>query len=323
MIPRWLAPEIAKLRGAYAARRLPHALLIHEAPGAGGEWLAGWVARMVLCASSEEAPCERCVACQRAAQGQHPDLTLIRPLEASVQIRIEQVRELGLELALTAHQGGYKVAILSPADSMNRFAANALLKTLEEPSQGTLLILVASQPSRLPATILSRCQRVRVRGPQRAEAIAWLEATRGPGEWDPVLAVLGTGPMAAAAADPAAVAEISAEVRRGLEEAVAGAADPVATAERWARSELPLRLTCVENWLTERIRRNAGVDSLFTEVRAGAHPRGHGKSLDLRQLFGLLDAVRELKSSFDAPINRGLALESLLRALETRRLTRA
>ena len=323
MTPQWLAPDLARLGGAFSAGRLPHALLIHEAPGAGGEWVAGWLARMVLCASPAQAPCERCGPCQRAAQGQHPDLAFVRPLEDSVQIRIEQVRELGLELALTAHQGGYKVAILSPADSMNRFAANALLKTLEEPPQGTLLILVASQPSRLPATILSRCQRVRVRAPQRAQAIAWLEATRGPGDWDKVLAVLGTGPMAAAAADPAAVSEISAEVRRGLEDAVAGGADPVATAERWARSELALRLTCVETWLTERIRENAGVGGLFTELRAGAHPPRPGESLDLRQLFGLLDAVRELKSSFDAPINRGLALESLLRSLETRRLIRA
>jgi DNA polymerase III subunit delta' len=316
--PVWLGPEIARLRGAYAARRLPHALLIHEAPGAGGEWLASWAARMVLCSRPDEAPCERCPSCQRAAQGQHPDLNFVRPLETSTQIRIEQVRELSAELALTAHQGGYKVGILSPADSMNRFAANALLKTLEEPSGGTLLILVASQPSRLPATILSRCQRVRVHPPERAEAIAWLEATRGPGDWERVLAILGTTPMAASEADPAAVIEVAAEVRRGVEEALAGGGDPVATAERWARAELPLRLTCLENWLTERIRDRAAGGALFTEVRAGAHPRGHGEALDLRQLFGLLDVVRELKSSFDAPINRGLALESLLRSLSAR-----
>jgi DNA polymerase-3 subunit delta' len=316
MTPSWLGPQIARLRDAYTAGRLPHALLIHEAPGAGGDWLAAWAARMVLCSNPADAPCGRCTSCQRT--GQHPDLLSIHPLEESTQIRIEQIRELSAELALTAHQGGYKVAILSPADSMNRFAANALLKTLEEPPGGTLLILVASQPSRLPATILSRCQRVRVRAPERAEAVAWLEATRGPGDWGRVLAVLGTAPVTAAEADPAAVAEVAAEVRRGLEEAVAGGGDPVATAERWARSELPLRLKCVENWLTERIRAGSAGEALFTEVRAGTHSRGHGDSLDLRQLFGLLDAVRELKSSFDAPINRGLALESLLRSLSAR-----
>jgi len=317
-IPGWLTAEIASLRGAYDARRLPHAILIHEAPGAGGDWLAGWAARLVLCSNPGDAPCGRCTSCQRAAQGQHPDLALVQPLESSTQIRIEQVRELSAELALTSHQGGYKVGILSPADTLNRFAANALLKTLEEPPQGTLLLLVATQPSRLPATILSRCQKVRIRAPAPAEAIAWLEATRGPGDWGRVLAVLGAAPMLAATADPAAVVEVASEVRRGLEEAAAGGGDPVAMAERWARSELPLRLSCVENWLTERIRGRLGGGGDFTKVRPGAHPRGAAESLDLRQLFGLLDTVRELKSSFDVPINRGLALESLLRSLSAR-----
>jgi DNA polymerase-3 subunit delta' len=328
MNPPWLGAETEKLKAAFAAGRLPHALLIHEAPGAGGDWLAAWIARMVLCSPARTAgpgesatpPCEHCLSCQRAAHGQHPDLMRVQPLESSTQIRIEQVRELSQELSLTAHQGGYKVGILSPADTMNRFSANALLKTLEEPPKATVLILVATQPSRLPATILSRCQRVRVRAPERAEAVAWLEATRGPGDWDRVLGVLGVAPMLAVAADPAAVTEIASEVRRGLEEAAAGEGDPVATAERWARSELPLRLGCVENWLTDRIRGRFGAASLFTEVRAGAHPRGPADGLDLRQLFELLDTVRDLRSSFDAPINRGLALESLLRSLDARRL---
>ena len=318
MTPGWLGREITKLHTAFAARRLPHALLIHEAPGAGGDWLAGWAARLVLCSNPQEAPCGHCAACQRTMEEQHPDLSVIRPIEASTQIRIEQVRELAAELALTAHQGGYKVGILSPADSMNRFAANALLKTLEEPPQGTLLLLVATQPSRLPATILSRCQRVRIRAPERSEATAWLEGARGPGDWGRVLEILGTAPIAAAAADPAAVIEIAGEVRRGLEEALAGGGDPVATAERWARSELPLRLTCVENWLTERIRGHVATATDFTEVRAGTHSRGPRESLDLRRLFELLDALRELKSSLDAPINRGLALESLLRGFSAR-----
>jgi DNA polymerase III subunit delta' len=323
VIPGWLGTETARLRAAYVAGRLPHALLIHEAPGAGGDWLASWAAQLVLCSKPKEAPCRSCASCRRATQGQHPDLMIVRPLESSTQIRIEQVRELSAELSLTAHQGGYKVGILSPADTMNRFSANALLKTLEEPPQGTLLLLIATQPSRLPATLLSRCQRVRIRAPQPAEAVAWLEATHGPGDWSRVLAVLGAAPMLAAAADPEAVVEVAGEVRRGLEEAAAGEGDPVATAERWARSELPLRLTCVENWLTDRIRDRFGVAALFTEVRAGAHPRRDAESLDLRRLFELLDAVQELKSLFDAPINRGLALESLLRSLAARRLTGA
>src|SRR5207302_1716448 len=120
-----------------------------------------------------------CAPCRRVWAQQHPDLAWVRIAEDSQQIRIEQVRDLAADLALTSHAGGYKVGILTPAEALNRFAANALLKTLEEPPARTLLVLVTTQPSRLPATVLSRCQRLRVRAPARAEAGAWLRARRG------------------------------------------------------------------------------------------------------------------------------------------------
>ena len=174
--PPWTQPERTQLQAAFAAGRLPHALLIHEAPGSGGEWLAFWAAQLVLCQNRAQAPCGVCSACRRVLAAQHPDLWCVRPEEEARQIRIEQVRELASELALTSHGGGYTVAILSPADALNRFAANALLKTLEEPPAQRLLVLVATQPSRLPPTVLSRCQRLPVRAPTRAEALAWLTA---------------------------------------------------------------------------------------------------------------------------------------------------
>src|SRR6201999_1280577 len=107
----------ATLAAAHQADRMPHALLIHEAPGSGGDWLAKWVAKLVLCQSATGAPCGACPGCHRVASAHHPDLLLLQPIEDSRQIRIEQVRELSQELALTAHQGAYKVAVITPADS--------------------------------------------------------------------------------------------------------------------------------------------------------------------------------------------------------------
>ena len=296
----WLEKEMASLRAAHAAQRMPHALLIHEAPGSGGEWLANWTARLVLGTDKE----------------QHPDWLRIHPVDDSKQIRIEQIRELGEELSLTSHQGGYKVGVITPADVLNRFAANALLKTLEEPPPRTVLILVVTQPSRLPATILSRCQRIRIAAPERAQAVAWLEAARGKGDWNAVLDIVGEAPMLAAEADPEAVVQIGTEVRRGLEDAVAGRSDPVATAERWSRAELPLRLRCFENWLTERIRDQGQSPAFLTEVGAVTYLQRPQTVLNIRGLFELLDGVRDLKSALDTPINRGLALETLFRRLE-------
>jgi DNA polymerase III subunit delta' len=313
--PQWLTPATSALRAAYEAGRLPHALMIHDSPGAGGDWLAGWAAALALCTNKADAPCGRCPSCTRVTANQHPDLIRIHPIEESKQLRIEQVRGLAEELSLTSHQGGYKVGILSPADMLNRFAANALLKTLEEPPARTLLILVASQPSRLPATILSRCQKLRVRTPTRAESLEWLQQTRGAGDWNGVLDLLGEAPFLAAEGDPKAISALGAETRRTLEEIAAGSADPLATAERWSRSEPELRLKCFENWLTERIRAHVAPEAPAVEIRRSAHLPVSAAVTNIRGLFGLADGVRDLRSSLEVPINRSLALEALLRQL--------
>ncbi|HTW38554.1 MAG TPA: DNA polymerase III subunit delta' [Steroidobacteraceae bacterium] len=318
----WLKEAMSSLGRMHAADRMPHALLIHAAHGTGGDWLAGWVAQLVLCptaahgSQTADRPCGRCASCRHVSQGQHPDLSWTRPLEDSQQIRIEQIRERCAELALTSHQGGYKVAIVDPADSLNRFAANALLKTLEEPPPRTLLVLVAAQPSRLPATLRSRCQRIAVRAPTRAESLEWLTSARGAGEWEAVLDILGEAPLAAAALDPAATAALRSQTWGLLEEMRRGRADPVLAAEQWSRAELPLRLACVENWLTERIRAALAGTPQSAELRATAQPRRADSVINTPTLFRLLDAVRELKAALVTPINRSLALESLLRSLQ-------
>ena len=154
--PPWLAASTVALRPAHEQDRMPHALLIHEAPGAGGEWLAAFAAALVLCERGAAGPCAECRACRRVAAGAHPDVSWLRPQEDSRQVRIEQVRELSAELALTSHGGGYKVGIITPADALNRFAANALLKTLEEPPEHLILILTAENAYDLLPTIRSR-----------------------------------------------------------------------------------------------------------------------------------------------------------------------
>jgi DNA polymerase III subunit delta' len=313
--PAWLEEHTATLRRAFHAERFPHALLIHETPGAGGEWLAAWSAQLVLCRRAAQAPCGECVGCRRVAALQHPDLAWVRPEGESRQIRIEQVRDLSAELALTSHAGGYKVGVMTPADALNRFAANALLKTLEEPPERTLLVLVATQPSKLPPTIASRCQRLRVRAPSREHSLAWLLEARGPADWTAALDVLGEAPMLAAQADAAEVAAIGAESLRTLDELTRGEADPVAAAERWARSEWALRLLCFENWLTEKLRRAAAAGGFLTEMRDGPYLSERGAFLNIRELFRLVDEVRELRATLDVPLNRGVALEALFRRL--------
>lgn len=310
----WLETQKSQVRGAWDSQRLAPAFLIHEARGAGGEVLALWIAQLVLCTDRTGVPCGECTACRQVKSGQHADLLLIHPIEDSKQIRIEQVRDLSAELSLTSYHGGYKVAIVSPADALNRNSANAFLKTLEEPTPRTVLILVATQPSRLPATVLSRCQRLNVHAPSRAQALEWLQSLHESADWDAALETLGDAPLIAVETDPGAIAELARDTRRALEETRSGRADPAATAERWARTDLALRLMCIENWLTNRIRSHfTGAD--FSVERNGVHLQRGAQIPTIGRLFLLADAVRELKATLDAPFNRVLALESLLRQL--------
>jgi DNA polymerase-3 subunit delta' len=208
------------LRAWFADRtRWPHAWLLHGPAGFGKRIFAMHVARSLLCeAPREGAACGECSSCHWFGQGQHPDFRLLEPRADEddadkpdkappTVIKIEQVRALGEFLQLSAHRHGAKVALIHPAEAMNPAAANALLKTLEEPPAGSYLLLVSDQPRRLPATIRSRCRAVVAPRPSAEAAQAWLLA-QGSGDPSLHLAQAGGSPLnALAGADAAWQAE--------------------------------------------------------------------------------------------------------------------
>lgn len=307
----WLAEPMAALRRARDAGRFPPALLIHAAPGMGGELLAQYAAQLALC-RSDDPPCDRCRDCQRVQAGQHPDQHQIGLIEDSKQLRVEQIRELSAELALSSHGGGAAVAVLQPAD-MTESAANALLKTLEEPRPGVSIVLVSATPSALPATIISRCMRLRVAPPAPAAAAQWLRQQRGAGDWEGVLAVMGGAPLRALQADPAIVTRLRRECAEALSEAAAGRLDIAGTAAHWARGEdVELRLACVENWVTACIDALAGARTHRDEKRATAHLPAGPPAMNIAALIRFHDSVRELARLVAKPINKGIAIEQLL-----------
>ena len=102
--------------------------------------------------------CDECSSCKKIDSGVHPDLLVISP--EGGQIRIEEIRSINDTLSLKPFEGRWKVVVVDEASTMNPYAANAFLKTLEEPPKDSLIILVSSNPERLPDTIRSRCSRV-------------------------------------------------------------------------------------------------------------------------------------------------------------------
>jgi len=177
---------------------LPHALLLEGQKGLGKSTFAHHLAASALCQEPKDSGgCGQCKSCTLLQAGTHPDFFHLEPAEAGKQIRIDTVRELIEFMNLSSHYGTHKVAIIEPADAMNIASANSLLKTLEEPSAGSLLILVTSQPSRLPITIRSRCQRISFLPPAEDQVSAWLgaELQCGSEQQSELLAIAHGGPL--------------------------------------------------------------------------------------------------------------------------------
>jgi DNA polymerase-3 subunit delta' len=315
----WLAPQVDALRQARALGRFPHALLIQDAPGGGGLQLAQKAAQVALC-TSHDFPCGRCRECQRVWAQSHPDLWWVTLEEDASQIKIEQIRALNEALALTAHGAAASVAIIHPADLLNASSANALLKTLEEPRPGALIILVTAVSARLPATVLSRCLRMQVELPSRAAAAAWLRGQRGAGDWEAVLEIVGDAPLRALGADPAELLALRRETEGHLEAALAGSLEVAPAAERWAaRDGFELRLHCAENWVTRRLYAQLAGGGDVKELHTAAHLPAANSSMNIRGLIRLLDALYELRRLATTTINKALAVEQLLWQLRAAR----
>ena len=158
----WLAAPWSELVARAANNTLGHAYLFCGREGLGKFIFAESFAHGLLCEvrPPDGHACGTCRGCRLNASGNHPDLKLISPEEDRKSIVIDQIRELIEFFTLKAHYHGRKIGIVRPADTMNTAAANALLKILEEPPATALLILVANRPAHLPATVLSRCQRI-------------------------------------------------------------------------------------------------------------------------------------------------------------------
>lgn len=311
----WLEPFWTRLTDAHRQRRLPHALLLTGQPGMGKAAFAEQLARLLLCQHPVNggAPCRQCTSCTLFAAGSNPDFFRVTPAEDSRVIKIDQVRELSENLALTSHGAGYKVAILIPADAMNVNAANSLLKTLEEPSDNTVLVLVSAQPARLPATIRSRCQELRLQAPDREMSARWL-AQRYDGPSPEVYLTLANGaPLQALQLAQARALEERQHRFRALIAIQTGQESPLTVAQSWAADEELQGLRWMREWLMDMLRIRLGGETQGiqgVDLRDGL--TGLARKLDSRVLFGLLDGVNRMLKLADSTLNRQMMMEDIL-----------
>jgi DNA polymerase-3 subunit delta' len=285
---------------------LPHALLLAGPAGLGKRDFLQRFVRGLLCARPRDGEaCGQCRTCLLLDAGTHPDyMTVSYGLRKDgvqrKEIVVDQVRELSARLAMASQFGGWQVVVIDPADAMNAAAANALLKTLEEPSPQTLLLLVADAPWRLPQTIRSRCQRIEFQLPSPAEAMDWLAAQ---GVADPTAALEaagGTPGLARAWAEQGALARRQ-TVRKDLAALAAGRAEPVEVARRWLDAEPEQCL-----WFAAQ----AAVDE--ARARAGGGSAPLGSQFDAEALSDWFAAANRTRDALRGPLRGDLLLLELL-----------
>jgi DNA polymerase-3 subunit delta' len=165
--------QISVLQTAAARNRVPHAYLFYGTEGVGKRMVAEVFSKAVNCRDNTTDSCDVCPSCVKIDRGNNPDVVMIR---AEGQfIKIKEIRELQEQMKFRPLEGRKRIFIIDDADRMNIVSANAILKTLEEPSASNMLILITARPHQLPMTILSRCQHVRFSPLQRETIAAYLQ----------------------------------------------------------------------------------------------------------------------------------------------------
>ena len=315
---------------------LPHAQLLYGQAGIGKRDFAENLAHALLCESpaNSGAACGGCAACRWLAAGTHPDYAVLQPDYAPAQsdsgagegdtapaeeivtekakkqtsITVAQVRKLIDFVSLSSSRGGRRVVLVHPAETMNVNAANALLKTLEEPQPGTMFLLVSNQMQKLPPTVRSRCLKIAMPSPSRQEALEWL-AKQGVQNPEISLAQAGNAPLKALDLTIGDYQEKRTAFLSGLEEAQNR--DPLALAEMSEKWELAWVLNWLQTWVYDLV-----------ALKTTGSIRFH---LDFMQpitisanqvdLLALLDFQRDLlnaQRSLQHPLNTRLLLERLL-----------
>jgi len=318
----------------------PHALLLHGQAGIGKAEFARHVAQGLLCETplANGEPCGHCVACTWFAQGNHPDYRIVVPESMAAElapgsvdetagesvdsesgkktktlsreIKIEQVRALLGFCAVGSHRGGARVIVLYPAEALNGAAANALLKTLEEPPAGVVFLLVSARLDRLLPTIISRCRQWPLAAPAPEAALGWLKA-QGVDASAGLLAEAGQAPLSALALarEPSHVLR-----RQTLEQLAAGAAcDAFACGEALQKAPIPLVLGWLQRWLFDLMAvKNAG-QTRYYPAAAAALARCAAQA-DAILLAQFVRQVNRQRAAENHPLNARLVIEELMLA---------
>jgi DNA polymerase-3 subunit delta' len=303
----WLQPAWSVFQGRLKANKLAHAILIHGPQGTGKSELARHMLARLACTEAGEFCCGQCRSCTLFKSGAHPDWFLLEPEEGKHQIVIDQVRSTIAALTLTSSFSPYKLAMIYPAEAMNKSSANSLLKSLEEPPGDTIIILVSHDASQLPVTIRSRCQAVVVSLPDKTEAMAWLEtnSTLDTAMAKEALAVAGGSPLNAIKV----AEEGQVEMHRRLQEQLSVLLGRPGMVSRVASELSDIEDNALWSWLSN------GSAELLRLVLSGQFPvwlQQTETTIDQRALADLQQSADRNRMLGTTPVRQDLLLQDWL-----------
>ncbi len=307
--------------------RLPHALLLTGIAGLGKRHFADSFSRAMLCDTPREdgTACGRCRGCLLLDAGSHPDYLRVEPEEEGKGIGIDPVRQLATFQSLKSQYGRQRVIQLQPADRLNTHAANALLKTLEEPAGNTVLILTTDRVTALLPTIRSRCQQVIFRplSEPSAGVLSWLQAQLHSTEIAPeVLLQMSAGaPLKALSLCNDGELALRQELFDEFQAMEQNRLSPLKLAERWLEAGtwrvLPWLYFCLADMVQLKMVPNA---SRLTNPMWRDDLQALAEKVDLAFLQALLGLVQERIGLLRGQVNQQVILEELLLAWKQRRV---
>ena len=302
----WHEKQMMRFRQAFEQQRLPHAILLTGPEGTGKLHLARCLTHYVLEHGGSSSNFEYLLEANS-----HPDVTLVEPEESKKQISVGQIRDLTERLALTTQLSAYKIAIIHPAQSMNRNAANALLKTLEEPQGNSLLILITHNHGLIPQTILSRCQQVHIRLPEYEEAMLWLRE-QGTKQAEEYLQLAGGAPLKAVRAAQQGRLQDFESLIADLSRLLHTQENMVSVGARWHELEVELLVSWLLMIVQSLVKLKVQEQSAFniTANLLKLLKISHDQ-IDLRDLIQYSDFLNKTRLEIDNNLNQELMFEQI------------
>ena len=312
----WNEPYWQHLLAYVKQARIPQALLINGVAGIGKQQLALHFAQYLICLNRQEKiACGHCGSCKLFMANTHPDFILLQPEEPGKAIGVDLIRQLIIRLALKPQYSGYRVVLIKPAEKMNTNSANAFLKCLEEPPERTVFLLMTEQMQQLPATIISRCQKLLLMPPDPGanNVSLWLQE-QGITEQQKLLLNLAQGaPLQALSYAKENVLEQRQQCFDEWQNILLRHACPVSLADKWQKLPATVLLQWLISWTEDIIKCQFTVEqNLLTNDDLAKHLYVLAKRLNLKLVFEFYNLLLKGNYRFQTQLNKQLLFEEIL-----------